>query len=99
MSPAGVSSADRLAWAGFLAATLHGLLILGVGFSPGDAPAPADVPTLEVTLLQDPRPDQHEPEDPDYLAQANQQGAGNTAPTFPAPSTATVWSAMARPAL
>jgi periplasmic protein TonB len=75
---AGIPASDRLPWAVFLATTLHGLVILGVGFTPDGRPGPSEVPTLEVTLLQDPRPDEHEPENPDFLAQAHQQGAGTT---------------------
>lgn len=74
-------SGDRLGYALFLALALHALVILGVAF---DAPAPErprDVPTLEVTLLQSPSEDETPPDDADYLAQANQRGAGNTAET------------------
>ncbi|MEJ2522248.1 MAG: TonB family protein [Gammaproteobacteria bacterium] len=69
---------DRLAYALFLAAVAHAVVILGVAFDGPDPSAPEQVPTLEVTLLNQPSPDEVAPPDPDYLAQANQQGAGNT---------------------
>ena len=93
---AGTATAgDRLAWTVFLAAAAHGMVILGVGFSPPRSGAPEEVPTLEVTLLEDPVPGQPDPADARYLAQASQAGAGNVseqvAPEFhdtpPAPET------------
>ena len=68
---------ERLAWAVFLAVAAHGVLILGVGFAPPDAGGPDEVPTLEVTLLDAPVPNQPAPADARYLAQASQAGAGN----------------------
>jgi periplasmic protein TonB len=67
---------ERLGLAIFLAAAAHGILILGVNFT---APPPGgdEAPTLEVTLLDAPTADQEAPENPEYLAQANQDGAGN----------------------
>jgi protein TonB len=67
---------DRLATAIFIAALVHGLVILGVRFS---APAPAEnpLPTLEVLLVPDgPRADEN-PE-ASYIAERSQQGAGTT---------------------
>lgn len=65
---------DRLATAIFVAAVLHGLLILGVRFA---APRADDrpLPTLEVLLVPD---GAREPENPSaaYLASRNQRGAG-----------------------
>lgn len=74
---------ERLAWAIFVAAAAHGLFILGVGFAPPDAGGPDEVPTLEVTLLDAPVPDQATPADAQYLAQASQEGAGNVAEQLP----------------
>lgn len=68
---------ERLAWAVFLAAAAHGMLILGVGFAPPDSGGPEEVPTLEVTLLDAPVPNQPVPDDARYLAQASQAGTGN----------------------
>jgi len=65
---------DRLATAIFVAAVLHGLLILGLRFA---APTPDNrpLPTLEVLLVPDGR---REPENPSaaYLASRNQRGSG-----------------------
>lgn len=76
--PGGFGSGDRLAWALFLAAVAHAVVILGVAFDAPGPEAPAQVPTLEVTLLESPSDDETPPPDADYLAQANQRGAGNT---------------------
>jgi len=88
-------SGDRLAYALFVAAALHAIVILGVAFDLPGLDTPTDVPTLEVTLLENPSDDETAPDDADFLAQANQRGAGNTeekvAPEFadspPAPDT------------
>ena len=65
---------DRLATALFVAAVLHGLLILGVRFS---APRPDDrpLPTLEVLLVPAGPPEADNP-DAAYLASRDQRGAG-----------------------
>ena len=90
-----IGAGDRLAYALFLAAALHASVILGVAFDLPGPDTPTDVPTLEVTLLENPPDHETAPDDADYLAQANQRGAGNTeeklAPEFadspPAPDT------------
>jgi protein TonB len=67
---------DRLATALFVAALLHGLLILGLRFT---AP-PADnrpLPTLEVLLIPDGPPEAENPE-ATYIASRAQHGAGTT---------------------
>jgi len=73
----GVAAGERLGWAIFVATAAHALLILGLGFGPPQPPGPEDVPTLEVTLLDTPVPDQPAPEEAQYLAQASQEGVGN----------------------
>ena len=73
----GPAAGERMAWAIVLALATHGLLILGLGFVPERASGPEEVPTLEVTLLESPSPDEVAPEDARYLAQASQEGAGN----------------------
>lgn len=78
----GAVAGERLGWAIFIAAAAHGLLILGVGFTPPDAEDPAEVPTLEVTLLEAPPADERAPENARYLAQASQDGTGNTRETL-----------------
>ena len=75
---AGAAAAgERLGWTLFIAAAAHGLLILGVGFAPPLTGGTDEVPTLEVTLLDAPVPDQEAPEDARYLAQASERGGGN----------------------
>jgi protein TonB len=72
-----VTSGDRLSLTVFFAVVLHSLIILGISFSGEDALTPPQkLPGLEVTLVQS-RADK-EPEDADFLAQANQEGGGNT---------------------
>lgn len=67
---------DRLATAIFLAALVHGLVILGVRFSAPQADDRA-LPTLEVLLVPDgPREDEN-PE-ASYIAERSQHGAGTT---------------------
>jgi protein TonB len=65
---------DRLATALFVAALLHGLLILGVRFA---APRPEDrpLPTLEVLLVPAGPPEAANPEAA-YLSSRDQRGAG-----------------------
>ncbi|PLW83520.1 energy transducer TonB [Kineobactrum sediminis] len=57
----------------FLAAALHAILVLGIGFSAGDTPE--YTPQLEITLAQ--RPTSLTQENARHLAQFNQQGSGN----------------------
>lgn len=75
LSPAAVSTADRLGFTLFIAAALHVLLVLGVTFSVKDKPAPP--PTLEVTLAT--YQSKEKPQEADYLAQIHQQGSGTLA--------------------
>ena len=57
-----------------LSLIVHGLLVLGVGYTLADA-APV-LPTLDVTVAQTPTP--LTPEQADFLAAANQQGGGDS---------------------
>ena len=66
---------DRLALTMFIAAAFHAMVILGITFAPEDHTRDDETPTLEITVV---RNRSEPPEDPDYLAQQNQQGAGNT---------------------
>ncbi|HEY7775279.1 MAG TPA: energy transducer TonB [Kineobactrum sp.] len=59
----------------FLAAALHAIVVLGIGFSAIDTAEYA--PRLEITLAQ--RPTSLEPENARHLAQSNQRGSGNEA--------------------
>jgi protein TonB len=63
---------DRLAFTGFVALLVHAIIILGVSFSVYSRhKAPQ---TLEVTLAQ--HSENVAPENPDYLAQHNQEASG-----------------------
>jgi len=69
---------DRLPAMLFLAALIHGILIIGITFNPEIADQFASAISLEVTIVAD--PDQHidRPDEAAYLAQASQAGGGNT---------------------
>ena len=68
---------DRLATAVFVAALVHGLVIMGVKFS-GPALDEHPLPTLEI-LLVPPGPDDPRPnEDAAYLAERTQRGSGTS---------------------
>ena len=82
---------DRLSSTLFLAVLFHGVVILGVTFS-ADPPLQSDnLPTLKVTLLVDTQDIAREPDDFDYLAQRNQQGAGRSEDTGRAAAALRVW--------
>ncbi len=68
---------DRLALTLFIATALHALIILGIGFDAFDQDPPeTDTPTLDITIVNTDKT--KPPEDYDYLANASQDGAGNT---------------------
>ncbi len=67
-----VSSADMLSATFVFSCLIHGVLLLGIGFSVED-PAPV-LPTLDVILVQTHSNDP--PEKADFLANASQQGGG-----------------------
>lgn len=66
---------DRLMTAVLVALALHALIILGVSFKLPEPPAEDQLPTLDITLA--PKQDDTPPDDPDYLAETSQRGAGN----------------------
>jgi protein TonB len=68
---------DRLPAMLFLAALVHGILIIGVTFNPEFASPFADAISLEVTIVADPDQQIDRPDEAQYLAQASQQGGGN----------------------
>ena len=79
---AGIEPRDRLGFTLFLAAVLHALVILGITF---ELPSPSELSrSLEITLAS--QPAEEKPDNPDYLAQFNQQGSG-TLDDKAAPST------------
>jgi len=81
------SAGDRLSLALFVAAVVHAVVILGVTFSPPDRPRETPS-TLEIILVQ--HRSESPPEDADYLAQASQDGGGEspekTRPSTPTPA-------------
>lgn len=71
-SKAPVSAVDRLGFTLFMAVALHAMVIMGAGFV--SLPKQQPMKTLEITLAH--QPSQTPVEDPDFLAQAAQQGSG-----------------------
>ena len=69
---------DRLPAMLFLAALIHGILIIGVTFNPELANQFADAISLEVTIVADANQQIDRPDEAAYLAQASQEGGGNT---------------------
>jgi protein TonB len=69
---------DRLPAMLFLAALIHGILIIGVTFNPELANQFASVISLEVTIVADADQQIDRPDEAVYLAQASQEGGGNT---------------------
>src|SRR5215469_798117 len=68
---------DRLVMTVFLAAMVHGIVILGITFGSG-APAKDPAPGLEVLLVSDEVPTAARNDTATYLAQRTQLGSGNT---------------------
>ena len=68
---------DRLPAMLFLAALLHGILIIGITFNPELTNPLADAISLEVTIVADPNQQIDRPDEAAYLAQASQEGGGN----------------------
>ena len=69
---------DRLPAMLFLAALIHGILIIGITFNPYILDEFANAISLEVTIVADPDQRIDRPDNAAYLAQASQQGGGNT---------------------
>jgi len=69
---------DRLPAMLFLAALIHGILIIGVTFNAESFDNFAAAISLEVTIVADPDQRIDRPDEAAYLAQASQQGGGNT---------------------
>lgn len=73
-----VTANDRFGITLFFAIIIHAVIILGVSFdyNRDDGEKKDSLPSLEVTLVNTPTNDK--PEQADYMAQSNQEGAGNT---------------------
>jgi len=68
---------DRLPAMLFLAALIHGILIIGVTFNAELSNPFADAISLEVTIVAAPDQQIDRPDEAAYLAQASQEGGGN----------------------
>ena len=73
---ANFSTSDRLGVAAFGSLLLHMIVILGLSFTVPKLGELAQLPTLEITLVQT-RSDRA-PDSPEFLAQANQDGGGDS---------------------
>lgn len=69
---------DRLPAMLFLAALIHGVLIIGIAFNPALTDEFADAISLEVTIVAEADQRIDRPDRAEYLAQASQTGRGNT---------------------
>lgn len=78
----------------FLAALIHGILIIGVTFNAAFMPKAGESISLDVTIVAEPDRRLERPEKAEYLAQATQEGGGNTIedvrPSAPAESQAVI---------
>ena len=72
------SKPDRLPPMLFLAALVHGILIIGITFNAVFDSLPSNTVSLEVTIVADPDKSYDRDDNAAYLAQASQQGGGNT---------------------
>jgi periplasmic protein TonB len=73
-----VPAPDRLPPMLFLAALIHGILIIGVTFNAVMGDDLKEAISLEVTIVADPDKNSEAVDQAAYLAQASQRGAGNT---------------------
>lgn len=71
-------AADRLPAMLFLAALIHGILIIGITFNASLSDQFAEAISLEVTIVADSDQRIDRPDRAEYLAQASQEGGGNT---------------------
>ena len=69
---------DRLPAMLFLAALVHGILIIGITFNPELENQFASAISLEVTIVADTNQQIDRPDEATYLAQASQESGGNT---------------------
>jgi periplasmic protein TonB len=70
---------DRMLTTCFLAALIHGIVILGVTFSSAGSQAEGDeAPALEVVLVNDQAPSVAANPNAQYLSERSQKGSGNT---------------------
>jgi len=72
-----ITASDRLGLTLFLAVTIHAIIILGITFGTDLLNSKDPVQTMEITLVQS-RSETPPDKNAQFLAQANQQGSGNT---------------------
>jgi protein TonB len=72
------TASERLGSTLFLAALVHGVIILGITFTAGTFDQ-RHLPSLNVTLIAATREAQDRPDNPDFMADRNQRGSGNAA--------------------
>jgi protein TonB len=72
---AAVTPADRLGLTLFFSLVLHGIIILGLVFSPDPPPKSDTRPPIEIILTESAKP--AKVDDAEYLAQADNDGSGN----------------------
>jgi len=75
---------DRLNFTILFSILLHLTILLGVGFSVSSPPKNSAPANLDITLVK--QKTELEPEDADYLAQANNEGGGETDEKSPTPT-------------
>jgi protein TonB len=82
--PDGREARDRLTTTLILAALLHGLIVLGVSFSPPASKGDGASQGMEVLLVSDELPEARRNDSATYLSQRTQTGSGNTRERLPA---------------
>ena len=73
INPVAVTQSDRMSLTVFFALAIHAILILGISFDLMDSNSDV-ITTMEITLVH--QRSTEEPDEADYLAQANQLGGG-----------------------
>ena len=71
-----ISASDRLGFTLFLALMVHAIVVLGVGFTSAPKSNQQSLPSLDIILANSNSPE--EIDNPDFLAQNNQAGGGNS---------------------
>lgn len=87
-------SDERLGSTLFLAALVHGVIILGVTFTAGSIDDDGAIPSLNVTLVLDTEPEELAVDTADFLANRDQRGAGQAAKGLKPTSTLTADNAV-----
>ena len=71
-----ITASDRLGFTLFLALMVHAIVVLGVGFTSAPKSNQQSLPSLDIILANSNSPE--EVDNPDFLAQNNQAGGGNS---------------------